>query len=76
MQISDRRRRFSQLDPAAIIAAETPPVEDSKVPVLSLGTPAGLGYFKPAVLAGTTVWLITKILDDAFFRKGKVKVRS
>ncbi len=57
-----RDRKFSQLEPGATTAtvADGPGVLSATFP-----------YYKLAVAAGLTVWLVSKILDGAFFRKRK-----
>lgn len=67
MMIRDEMRAYAQLEPGATTAA------------IADGAAAGAGgfplasYYKLAVAAGLTVWLVSKILDGAFFKRRLVK---
>jgi hypothetical protein len=74
MHVADRRfgwgsrgrvvtlEALGQLDPASLVASVP------EVPAEGIAA-SGFGYYKLAVGAGITVWLLTKVFDEAFFKK-------
>ncbi len=59
-----RDRHLAQLEPGPTAAA----VADGATGIGGLSL---ISYYKLAVAAGLTVWLVSKLLDGAFFRRKK-----